>query len=85
MTMTYSPKYSETSIYHSRMYRFPGSIVRILWSLNKSYLNYENKTHIPFFDLSFSHIYWSEFLVPKNFNPGLIVFKEEQHTHMRAR
>jgi hypothetical protein len=33
--------YSETSIN-----RFSGSIVQFLWSLNKSYLNYGNKTHI---------------------------------------
>jgi hypothetical protein len=39
-------KYSETSIYRSRIYRFPESIVQFLWSMNKSYLNYGNKTRI---------------------------------------
>jgi hypothetical protein len=38
--------YSETSIYRSQIYRFPGSFVQFLWSLNKSYLNYGNKTRI---------------------------------------
>jgi hypothetical protein len=38
--------YSETSIYRSRKYRFPGSTIQFLWSLNKSYLNYGNKTRI---------------------------------------
>jgi hypothetical protein len=38
--------YSETLIYHSWMCRFPGSIVQFLSSLNKSYLNYGNKTCI---------------------------------------
>jgi hypothetical protein len=42
----YEMIYSDTSIYRSRMYRFPGSIVQFLWSLNKSYLNYGNKTRI---------------------------------------
>ena len=39
-------KYSETSIYCSRMYHLFGSIVQFLQSLNESYLNYGNKTHI---------------------------------------
>jgi hypothetical protein len=38
--------YSETSIYPSWMYRMLGSIVQFLWSLNKTYLNYRNKTRI---------------------------------------
>jgi hypothetical protein len=38
--------YSETSIYRSRIYRFPGSVVQFRWSLNKSDLNYGNKTRI---------------------------------------
>jgi hypothetical protein len=38
--------YDETLIYRSQMYCFPGSIVQFLWSLNKSYLNYGNKTCI---------------------------------------
>jgi hypothetical protein len=60
----FSGKYSETS-----SYRFPGSIVQFLWSLNNSYLNYGNKTRID----------RSEFLVPMNVNPALIVFKKVQH------
>jgi hypothetical protein len=32
--------YSETSTYHPRMYRFSGSIVQFLWSLNKFHLNH---------------------------------------------
>jgi hypothetical protein len=38
--------YSEASIYRSVMYRIPGSTVQFLWSLDKSYLNYRNKTPI---------------------------------------
>jgi hypothetical protein len=72
--------YSETSIYRSVMYRFPSSSVQFLCSLDKSYLNYRNKTRIS--RSSFSRIYWSEFLMPKNVNPGLIVFEKGQHhTH----
>jgi hypothetical protein len=33
-------KYSETSIYRSRIIRFPGSVVKFLWSLSESYFNY---------------------------------------------
>jgi hypothetical protein len=42
----YHTMYSETSIYRSQMYRFPGSIVQFLRSLSESYLNYGNKTGI---------------------------------------
>jgi hypothetical protein len=38
--------YSETSIYRSVMYRFPGSNDKFLCPLDKSYLNYRNRTHI---------------------------------------
>jgi hypothetical protein len=31
--------YSETSIYRSRIIRFPGSVVQFLWSLSESYFN----------------------------------------------
>ena len=44
--LLYSGMYSETSIYHSRMYCFSISIVQFLWSLNDSYLNYGNEIHI---------------------------------------
>jgi hypothetical protein len=74
MKNTIKGRYSETSIYRSRIYSFPGSIVQFLWSLNKSYLNYGINPHRSFFDLSFSRIYRSEFLVPMNVNPALIVF-----------
>jgi hypothetical protein len=73
-------KYSETSIYRSRMYRFTGSNVQFLRSLSESYLNYGNKTlHQSFLEFSFSRIYWAEFLVLTKVNLGLIVFKKEQH------
>jgi hypothetical protein len=37
--------YSETSIYHSRIIRFPGSIVQFLWSLSESYFNYGSRIY----------------------------------------
>jgi hypothetical protein len=56
---------------------FPRSVVQFLWSLSESYLNYGNKTLIN--HSSSYRIYWSEFLVLTKVNPGLIVFKKEQH------
>jgi hypothetical protein len=35
--------YSETSIYRSRIIRFPGSVVQFLWSLSESYFNYGSR------------------------------------------
>jgi hypothetical protein len=37
--------YSETSIYRSRIIHFPGSVVRFLWSLSKSYFNYSSRIY----------------------------------------
>jgi hypothetical protein len=45
-------KYSETFIYRSRMYRFPGSIVKFLWFLTKSYFIQASR-------LTFSYIHRS--------------------------
>jgi hypothetical protein len=33
-------EYSETSIYRSRIIRFPGSVTQFQWSLSESYFNY---------------------------------------------
>jgi hypothetical protein len=35
--------YSETSIYRSRIIRFPGSIIQFLWSLSESNFNYGSR------------------------------------------
>jgi hypothetical protein len=37
--------YSETSIYRSRIIRFPGSVVQCLWSLSESYFNYGSRIY----------------------------------------
>jgi hypothetical protein len=49
--------YSETSIYHSRMYHFPRSIIQFPWSQNRSYF------YKPPF-LLFYHIHHSFFRTP---------------------
>jgi hypothetical protein len=40
ITSTKQSMYSETSIYRSRIIRFPGSVIQFLWSLSESYFNY---------------------------------------------
>jgi hypothetical protein len=42
-------KYSETSIYRSRIIRFPRSVLQFLWSLSESYINYGSRIHWFFF------------------------------------
>jgi hypothetical protein len=37
--------YSETSIYRSRIIRFPVSVIQYLWSLSESYLNYGSRIY----------------------------------------
>jgi hypothetical protein len=37
--------YSETSIYRSRIIRFPRSVVQFLWSLSESYFNYGSRIY----------------------------------------
>jgi hypothetical protein len=37
--------YSDTSIYRSRIIRFPGSVVQFLWSLSESYFNYGSRIY----------------------------------------
>jgi hypothetical protein len=37
--------YSETSIYRSRIIRFPRSVVQFLWSLSVSYFNYGSRIY----------------------------------------
>jgi hypothetical protein len=46
--------YSETSIYLSRIIRFPGSVVQFLWSLSESYFNYGSCICFPGSIVSFS-------------------------------
>jgi hypothetical protein len=36
---------NETSIYHSRIICFPGSVVQFLWSLSESYFNYGSRIY----------------------------------------
>jgi hypothetical protein len=38
-------EYSETSDYHSRIIRFPSSVVQFLWSLSESYFNYGSRIY----------------------------------------
>jgi hypothetical protein len=54
--------YSETSIYHSWIIRFPGSVVQFLWSLSEFYLNYGSRIYcFPGSIVSFSDPRWKRF------------------------
>jgi hypothetical protein len=68
------------------MYRFSGSIVQVLWSLNKSYLNYGDKTCISHSLICCFPTSVGQNFVPKKVNPGLIVLRKSiTHTNTHTK
>jgi hypothetical protein len=45
ISLHHTSMYGETSIYRSGIIRFPGSVVKFLWSLSESYFSYGSRIY----------------------------------------